>query len=391
MRRALFAPAGASPPGGTLRLLNVLVLASLLGAAGFAMGQADATRSSEARRDTPVVEAVRHSAPAVVSVYATHRTGRNSLIRSAGSGVLVHPAGYVITNSHVIRGGSSVVVEMRGGRVRFRAQVVADLPGRDLALLRVRSRTALPYVSIARTRDVMLGETAIAIGNPHGLGGTITVGIVSALGRDAKLSGGAALRDLIQTDASINNGNSGGALLNLDGELIGIIVSLLPRSDGIAFAIRGDEVRALLQRALGGAPAAKPLPTPATPARGPRVSSSTIERPRVPPVDGALPPPTVGRTGRALPIKTAPLSPEDFGLVIKDRGAFLQVTSVAADGAARRAGVMAGDILATIDGRAVQDEIDLVLAFSATRAGRIYHLGLRRSGLERSAVLLTPR
>ncbi len=387
MRRSLFA-------SGSFRILNLFVLALLVAVTAFEMGRARAARGKSDRRRTPVVEAVRHAAPAVVNVFAQRRKGRNVMIQSSGAGVIVHPAGYIITNSHVVRGGQTVSVELFGTSRRVRAQVIADLPANDLALLRIQSRAALPYVSIARTNDVMLGEAAIAVGNPRGLGDTITVGVVSALGRDAKLSGGASLRNLIQTDASINNGNSGGALLNLDGELMGVIVSLMPSSDGIAFAIPGDQVRALLHRALGGAPAAKKLPESARPATptAPRVSSSIRSAPgrAAPATPGVLPPPAIGKAGRGSAIKTTPLRAEDFGLTVQDTGTYLQVTRVVRDGPAYRAGVITGDIISTIDGRPARNELDLVLAFSATKPGKVYNLELRRSGQQRSAALVTP-
>lgn len=366
-----------------MRILNLFVIALLLAVGAFEMGRARAARSGSDRRRTPVVDAVRHAAPAVVSIHAERRRSRNVLIRSAGSGVIVHPAGYVITNSHVIRGGSGVVVELWGDGGRYRAQVVANLPHNDLALLRIQRAKPFPYVSIAPTRGVMLGEAAIAVGNPRGLGDTITVGVVSALGRDAKLAGGASLNNLIQTDASINNGNSGGGLLNLDGELIGVIVSLMPRSDGIAFAIPGDQVRALLHRALGSTPAAKRLPQAAAPAQ-PRVSSSLKE---APPVGRGLPAPSVGRSSGA---RTVPMRPEDFGMTVRDTGAFIQITRITTGGPAQRAGLRVGDIVVRVDGRPIKSALDVVLAFSATRPGRIYTVDLRRSGVDQSAGLKTP-
>ncbi len=373
-----------------MRILNLFVLAVLLAVGAFEMGRARASRTHDDRRRTPVVEAVRHAAPAVVSIYAQQRRRRNILIRSAGSGVIVHPAGYVITNSHVIRGGTGVTVELWGDGGRYQAQVIANLPQNDLALLRIQRPQPFPYVSIASTRNVMLGEAAIAVGNPRGLGDTITVGVVSALGRDAKLAGGASLRNLIQTDASINNGNSGGALLNLDGELIGVIVSLLPSSDGIAFAIPGDQVRGLLHRALGGAPAAKRLPPAVTTPARPRVASS-LKTPAPAQPRRGLPPPTVAGGRRPSATKTSPLMAEDFGLSLRDMGRYFQVTRVASGSAAQRAGILTGDVLARIDGQAIRSDLDVILAFSKTRPGRVYHLDMRRSGLEHAVALVTPK
>jgi len=358
---------------GSLRNLNLLALATLLAVGAFHAGRVGASRQVSSRRQTPVTDAVRHAAPAVVSVFAETRSRRGYWTQASGAGVIVHPSGYVITNSHVIRGGQRLRVELFRGGGRYDARIVADLPGNDLALLRIQRRTAFPYVSVADSRRAVLGESVIAIGNPHGLGDTITVGVVSALGRDAKLSSGVSLEGLIQTDASINTGNSGGALLNLDGELLGVIVSLLPRSTGIAFAIPGEQVRGMLQRALGSAPAGKPLPDASLPDRpAPRVSA-------------ARPAP------RASAPESRPMHPADYGLVLRDNEGWVQVSSVRLRSAAALAGMRVGDLILSVDGRAVATRLDMVLAFSAARSGRVYQLELLRGGRERRASLVTPR
>ena len=387
MGRTLFA-------SSSLRNLNLLVLATLIAVGAFQAGRAGAARRSERRR-TGVVDAVRHAAPAVVSVFAEMRSRRGYRKRTAGAGVIVHPAGYVVTNAHVIEGGSSVWVELFNGGGRHRAQVKTILRGNDLALLRIQRAKPFPYVSIAESRDAVLGESVIAVGNPHGLGDTVTVGVVSALGRDAKLSNGVALRNLLQTDASINTGNSGGALLNLDGELLGVIVSLLPQSTGIAFAIPGDQVRSMLQRALGSAPASNPLPDrevppPTRPQPG-RVSSLREQATRGAPSAGGLPPPSVGSPGRTSAIKTSPMHVSDYGLRVRDTGAWLQVTVVNRNSAAALAGMQVGDVLLAIDGRPVENDLDLVLAFSAAYPARVYEIELRRGSVEKHASLLTPK
>ena len=389
MRRHLFAP-------GVLRHLNLLALAGLGAVGAFAAGRAGAASGDGPRRRTPVVRAVEYAAPAVVSISAVTSRTRNVMITSAGSGVIVHPAGFIVTNSHVIRGGSDVFVELWQDRGRYRAQVVANIPQNDLALLRIQRDTAFPYVSIASSRQVLLGETTIAVGNPRGLGDSITVGVVSALGRDAKLAGGATLRDLIQTDAPINSGNSGGALLNLDGELLGVVVSLMPHCNGIAFAIPGDQVRLLLDRALGGTPASKRLPeSKAAASRPPRVASSIREvpddAPALPAPSRGLPPPAVQAPERAAETSTTPLRAEDFGLTIRDTGSFLQVTRVQPRSAGDLAGLRAGDVLLGVDGRSVENDLDLTLAFSAARPGRVYQVHVRRSGQEHHAAMITPR
>lgn len=390
-------------PRGTAPVLAVFSTALLIGLVAFEMGAATAGAGSR-RRTTTVVEAVQHAAPAVVSVFADSRTRRGYLRRGAGSGVIVHPSGYVVTNSHVIKGGHTLKVQLFKGRETYPARVVVNDPGRDLALLKIEGAPgSLRHVSIAPTSRVLLGESAIAVGNPRGLGDTITVGVVSALGRDAKIAGGAELRNLIQTDASINTGNSGGALLNLDGELIGVIVSLLPSASGIAFAIPGDQVQQMLRRALRtSAPSNALRDTPAvTAARPPQATSSQRSNPA--PSRGGLPAPTVrgGTPGPATPTpgpapvtrkpSTTPLHPTDFGLDVYDTGREMRVRHVTRASEAEGAGFRAGDVILTVDGAPVEDRTDLLLSFSKSRVGQEYYVGVRRGTVRRFFVLSVPK
>ena len=391
-----------APTRSSLRTLNLLALAALLAVAAFHLGQANASRTSEERRRTAVVDAVKHAAPAVVSVSA-RSGGRRVWTEGAGAGVIVHPAGYVVTNSHVVKGARTIYVELFSNGGTFRCDKILDRPRGDLALLKIRTegkRKRFPYVSCCAGGQVMLGETAIAIGNPRGLGDTITVGVVSALGRDAKMNNGIEMRDLIQTDASINTGNSGGALLNLDGELMGVIVSLLPHASGIAFAIPSAKVCALLQQALGGSPPANPLPAPiAGPnSRGPVLAQRqpAAPQPKAPSASrsdtgpsSTLPAPSIGSGSRATP-KTSPMRAADFGLEIQDTGKYLRVSHVHAGSAGSKAGMMPGDLLLSIDGRPVESDLDIILSFSQARAGRTYQLQIRRGTQQVRIRLITP-
>jgi S1-C subfamily serine protease len=383
--------------------LNLTVLATLLVLGGFAFGRAQAKDEDCQRRRTPVALAVAHAAPAVVSVEA-FRAGRRSNVRSSGAGVIVHPEGYVVTNSHVVDGGQSFTVELFGDQGSLPAQLVANDPSGDLAVLKITRAGGFRHVSLCPARELMLGETAIAIGNPHGLGDTVTVGVVSALGRQAKMVNGVALRGLIQTDASINTGNSGGALLNLDGELIGINVSLLPSATGIAFAINSDQVGALLQRAVGRTPPPNALPSEkgvgAAPIRsGTAPTPSPTQAPRPTPTPTPTPaptprivaPPRVQPAPKPAPRETTPLRPEDFGFSLEDDGARIVVSSVTRTAAAGIAGLHQGDVLLSIDGRPVESSIDILFAFSASRPGREYFLTIRRTGQAFDVVLVAPR
>jgi S1-C subfamily serine protease len=221
------------------------------------------------------------------------------------------------------------------------------------------------------------------VGNPHGLGDSITVGVVSAIGRSAKMQNGATLRNLIQTDAAINIGNSGGALLNLDGELMGINVSLLPSAKGIAFAISADQVAASLQRCVGRAPPPNPLP-PIDPefTLPPPPPSLPKDRVAVPAPDGVgLPPPAV----------VTPMRPEDLGLTVEDTGTRVVVKKVLRNTPAEIAGLLVGDVILEIDGRPVEAAMELALAFSASEPGRGFYLQIRRGNEEKQAVLIAPK
>jgi S1-C subfamily serine protease len=380
-------------------------LAFALGAVGTAaavhLGVAGAgSTATGSRRRTPVVEAVEHVSPAVVGVDAMLSWGRGYTSRSSGAGVIVHPDGYVVTNSHVIRGSQRLSVDRFGPGGRLPARVVLDDPRGDLALLKIETPGSYPYVSLVSTRRILLGETAIAIGNPHGLGDTITVGVVSALGRGAKMQDGTVLKDLVQTDASINTGNSGGPLINLDGELVGIIVSVLPSAKGIAFAIGGDQVRALLDRGLSGrVPARNPVPGPeadssplasaptplsSSPAPGPSPSRPAPE-PR-----HAAPPYAAPDTGLPPPAVSTPLRPSDFGFEMRDDGCRIFVASVRPGSSAGIAGLQPDDIVLSVDGSPVEDETDLLLAFSTSEPGRVFFLEVRRGPATKRVLLVTP-
>jgi S1-C subfamily serine protease len=378
---------------GLPRAVVLAVFATGLAVGAMPWSQATGGPDRSSRRFTPIAEAVAHAAPAVVSVNAW-RGGSRVMVRSSGAGVIVHPDGYVVTNSHVVDGGTRFSVELFGGVGVLDATLVADEPGADLAILKVKRPGGFKHVSLCPSRTLMLGETAIAIGNPHGLGDSITVGVVSALGRTARMQSGVALRNLIQTDASINTGNSGGALLNLDGELIGINVSLLPSATGIAFAICADDVEVLLRRATGRTAPANALPAPEEP-------EPTLERVR-PPMEviakpqtappAAAPRPAPTPTPAPLPRAAVnPLRPSDLGFDLEDNGARVIVNRVDRLGAAGIAGLREGDVLLAIDGRPIEAAIDLLLAFSASRPGREYFLSVRRAGQALDVVLVAPK
>ena len=172
----------------------------------------------------------------------TPRYRKGYAVTSLGSGVIVSPEGYVLTNNHVVERGTRLRVGLLDGR-EFTARVVGADPSSDLAVLKLQTSEKLPFVPAGRSDDLLIGETVIAIGNPFGLSHTVTTGVVSAVHRNFK-AGDRTLFDFVQTDASINPGNSGGPLLDIDGRLIGINTAILgERSAGIGFAIPIDRAR----------------------------------------------------------------------------------------------------------------------------------------------------
>jgi len=209
-------------------------------------------------------DAVRRAAPAVVNVYAarivTERLPRNilqdpfgelgpryrqRLEQSLGSGVIVDSAGQVITNHHVIADAAAIRVQLADGR-EADAKIIGRDPDTDLALLRITLRD-LPAIELGRSSTLRAGDIVLAIGNPLGLSATVTQGIVSATGRGQL--GVAVFENFIQTDAPINVGNSGGALINTRGELVGINTAIIARNlgvEGIGFAIPVDLVRGVV-------------------------------------------------------------------------------------------------------------------------------------------------
>ncbi len=214
--------------------------------------------------------AVARAAPAVVSIYANKVISTRQILvptnpvlqrmfpgipigpplqqrqQSLGSGVIVGVEGYVLTNNHVIQGAEEIQILLYDGRVT-RARVIGTDADTDLAVLKIDA-TNLPSIAIADKTPLNVGDVVLAIGNPFGLGRTVTMGIVSALGRQLNLS---TYEDFIQTDAAINQGNSGGALVNAYGELVGInsdIYSPTGGNVGIGFAIPVGTAKAVLDQ-----------------------------------------------------------------------------------------------------------------------------------------------
>ena len=165
--------------------------------------------------------------------------------QSLGSGFVIHPSGYIITNEHVVEEGTDVQCVFSDGQ-KLAAQVIATDNEHDLAVLKVQPKTPLHAIALGSSEDLMIGEPVYAIGNPYGYAGTMTRGIVSAVNRTLEISEDRSYTGLIQTDASINPGNSGGPLLNAYGQVVGINTAIRQGATGIGFAISVSNMRDLL-------------------------------------------------------------------------------------------------------------------------------------------------
>jgi serine protease DegS len=239
---------------------------------------------------------------------------RQRMLSSLGSGVIISEDGYVLTNHHVIQGADQIQVALRDGRETL-AEVIGTDPESDLAVLRI-TLDEVPVIELADSRDVAIGDVSLAIGNPFGVGQTVTMGIISATGRSHL--GLNAYEDFIQTDAAINPGNSGGALINAQGALVGINTAIFSRSGGshgIGFAIPANLAGNILDELV-----------------------------------------TQGRVIRGwLGIEAQEINQElaaSFGLKAP-RGVI--IASVVRGGPADRAGLRAGDVLLSVDGQPILD------------------------------------
>ncbi len=264
--------------------------------------------------------------------------------RGEGSGVIINAdKGYVVTNNHVITGADKITVKLEDGR-EFKAKLVGADPMSDVALIQLENPKDLTEIKIADSDKLRVGDFTVAIGNPFGLGQTVTSGIVSALGRSTGNTD-ESYESYIQTDAAVNRGNSGGPLINLNGELIGINTAIISPSGGnagIAFAIPSNMANNLVQQII---------------------EFGEVKR-------GLL-----GIKGGELNADLA----KAFD-VSAQQGAF--VSEVMADSAAAKAGLKAGDVITALNGQKIRSFAELRAKVATTGAGKEIELTYLRDGKE---------
>jgi S1-C subfamily serine protease len=220
-------------------------------ALALVLAAAPALARPETGRPGTVPAVVRRALPAVVSITTrqieSNQFNQRVATRGLGSGFIVDRRGYILTNNHVIDGAQDIKVTLVDER-RFRAVLVGSDPVTDLAVVRIDARD-LPTLAFADSSRVAVGETVIAIGSPLWIEGgpTVTAGVVSGVGRSMEEPGLPILHNLIQTDAAINAGNSGGPLLDLSGRVVGINTAIIPAAHGIGFAISANVARPVLR------------------------------------------------------------------------------------------------------------------------------------------------
>ncbi|MBS1215555.1 MAG: 2-alkenal reductase [Proteobacteria bacterium] len=330
-------------------------------ASNQAAAPAPAPSASATGHPTSYADAANRASPAVVNVFTSKeiKTARHPFMddpvfrryfgemfdstqraTSLGSGVIVSPKGFVLTNNHVIEDASEIQIALADGRT-LPARIVGADPETDLAVVKVEVSEALPAIAFGADDDTKVGDVVLAIGNPFGVGQTVTMGIVSAIGRTGL--GINTFENFIQTDAAINQGNSGGALVDTSGSLVGVNTAILSRtggSIGIGFAIPASTARQVLDGIIATGSVVRGY----IGVQGQEITPDLAESFKLPGTNGVL------------------------------------IAGVEPQGPADRAGVKPGDVLLAVGGKPVVDPPAMLNAVAALKPGAKVPLALKREG-----------
>jgi len=279
--------------------------------------------------------------PAVVRVEVI----KNGHPSGVGSGVIIAPDGLVLTNSHVVAGAKELRLQDAEGRV-MEARKLGEDPDTDLALVRAGSARDLPSATLGNSKTLKRGQLVVAIGNPLGFESTITAGVISALGRSLRAKTGRLIEDVIQTDAALNPGNSGGPLVSSRGEVIGINTAVILGAQGICFAVASNTAQFVL--------------------------SELIQHGRVRRA-------YIGMSGQ-----TAPVPRRHARAAGIDNASGMVIAALEPQGPAALAGLMSLDVIVSADGESVTGVDDLIRLLNGERIGRPIAIDVLRRGQLRS-------
>jgi Do/DeqQ family serine protease len=309
-----------------------------------------------------IADIVEKTSPAVVLIETTAQTQRNydpffndpffrdffgsrtpfqggaETVQGMGSGFLISKDGYILTNQHVVAGASKIEVVLEKGNKRVAAQIMGSDVELDLAVLKIDAGNDLPHLELGDSNKVRVGDWSIAIGNPHGLDHTVTVGVISAKGRPVTIQS-RNYKNLLQTDASINPGNSGGPLLNMKGQVIGINTAVNASAQGIGFAIPTSTVSPVLD---------------------------TLKN------KGSIAHPWIG-------VYIQPVTDDIAKYIGMDESAGILISDVVNGGPAANAGLARGDVILEIDGKKINTTKDLTDKIEGTKIGQKLNLMVFRN------------
>ncbi|MBI3005733.1 MAG: trypsin-like peptidase domain-containing protein [Ignavibacteriales bacterium] len=301
---------------------------------------------------TKVVDKV---SPTVVKIDVSHHyrrrgfrhrgEGEHDRVTGSGSGVIFTPDGFILTNSHVIHRAAAINVVLADGR-EFKADLVGDDPFTDLAVVRIDAQD-LPVAELGDSQAIRIGQLVIAIGNPFGFQATVTTGVVSALGRSLRTEGGRLVDNVIQTDAALNPGNSGGPLVNSRGEVVGINTAAIPWAQGICFSIPVNTAKLIAARLMK---------------------------------DGKVSRAFLGIAGQVLELSRAAVRAHQL---TGSRG--VMIASAEKNGPAEKAGLQVGDVIVEADGKRVESIDDLHRFLSSDVIGKSVRFTILR--LEKNLIL----